>query len=106
VARRDQLGWPLLLTLAQVSDVASTWLSLKSGAPEQNPVVRALLAHGDFVSFLAVKLALVAALLILVVATSRHLRVHRAAWFAVQGLAVAFTAVAALNTLGVVLTVF
>jgi len=106
VAYRDRLGWPLLLALAQVSDVASTWLSLKSGAPEQNPVVRAVLDHGDFLAFLAVKLALVAALLILVVATSRHLRVHRAAWFAVQGLAVAFTAVAAMNTLGVVLAVF
>jgi uncharacterized protein DUF5658 len=106
VARPDRLGWPLLLALAQVSDVASTWLSLKSGVPEENPVVRAVLVHDDFVAFLAVKLALVAALLILVVATSRHLRVHRVAWFAVQGLAVAFMAVAALNTLGVVLTVF
>ncbi len=105
MARREWLGWPVLLALAQVWDVASTWLSLRAGVPEQNPLVRAVLAHGDFVAFLALKLALVAALLVLVVATSRHLRVRRMAWLSVQGLAVAFTAVAVLNTVGVVLAV-
>ncbi|HEX6350244.1 MAG TPA: DUF5658 family protein [Candidatus Dormibacteraeota bacterium] len=106
MARRDLFGWPLFLALAQASDVASTWLSLKAGVPEQNPLVRALLAHGDFLGFLAIKLALVLALLVLVVVTGRNLRVHRVTWMAVQGLALAFAAVAALNTLGVVLTVF
>jgi hypothetical protein len=91
--------------MAQLMDVASTWLSLRAGVPEQNPVVRAALARGDFLLLMAIKLALVAALLALVVGTARHLRAHRAAWLTVQVLAVGFTAVAALNTAGVLLTV-
>jgi hypothetical protein len=101
VARSERLRWPLLLALAQLMDVASTWLSLRAGVPEQNPLVRAALAHGDFLPLVAVKLALVAALLALVAATSRRRRAGRATWLAVQLLAVALTAVAALNTAGV-----
>jgi Domain of unknown function (DUF5658) len=105
MARAERLRWPLLLALAQLMDVASTWLSLRAGVPEQNPLVRATLAHGDFVLFLAVKLALVLALLLLAGGTSRRLRANRVSWLAVQGLAIGFTAVAALNTAGVLLTV-
>ncbi|HEY8643721.1 MAG TPA: DUF5658 family protein [Candidatus Dormibacteraeota bacterium] len=105
MARAERLRWPLLLALAQLMDVASTWLSLRAGVPEQNPLVRAALAHGDFLLFLAVKLTLVAALLMLVGSTTSRLRANRVSWLAVQGLAIGFTAVAALNTAGVLLTV-
>ena len=105
MARSEWLRWPLLLSLAQLLDVASTWLSLRAGVPEQNPLVRAALIHGDFLLFTAVKVALVAALLLLVAGTSRRLGAHRMSWRAVQGLAIGFTAVAALNTAGVLLTV-
>jgi len=101
MVRSERLRWPLLLTLAQLMDVASTWLSLRAGVPEQNPLVRAALAQGDFLLFVLVKLALVAALLALLAATGRRRRAHRATWLAVQSLAVALTAVAALNIAGV-----
>jgi len=102
---RQRLAWPALLASAQLTDMASTWLGLRFGVPEQNPMVRALLAQGDFLLFAVVTVMLVAALLLLVAATSRRLRVGRATWLTVQALTVAFTAVAALNTAGVVLTV-
>jgi Domain of unknown function (DUF5658) len=100
MARAERLRWPLLLALAQLMDVASTWLSLRAGVPEQNPVVRAALAHGDFLLFVAVKLALVAALLLLVTAARRHRHARLASWHAVRTLAIAFLALAALNTAG------
>ena len=98
-------AWPTLLAIAQLTDVASTWLGIRFGIPEQNPIVRAALSHGDFLLFALVKVTLVAALLVLVAATGRRLRVGRATWLTVQALTVAFTAVAALNTVGVLLTV-
>ena len=105
MARSEWLRWPVLLALAQLMDVASTWLSIRAGVPEQNPLVRAALAHGDFLLLVAVKVALVLALLVLVAGNSRRLRAHRVSWRAVQGLAIGFAAVAALNTAGVLLTV-
>ena len=102
---RQRHAWSALLAIAQLADVASTWLGLRFGVPEQNPMVRAVLAHGDFLLLALVKVMLVAALLLLVAATSRRLRVGRATWLTVQALTVAFTAVAALNTAGVLLAV-
>jgi Domain of unknown function (DUF5658) len=103
--RRDGLAWSLLLATAQLADVASTWLGLRAGLREENPLVRAALGQGDFLLFTLVKLALVAALLLLVAATARHLRAHRLSWLAVRGLAVGLTLVAAVNTAGVLMTV-
>lgn len=105
MARSEWLRWPLLLALAQLLDVASTWLSLRAGVPEQNPVVRAVLAHGDFLLFVVVKVALVAALLALVNATGPRLYAGRTARLAVRVLAIAFTSLAALNTAGVLASV-
>ena len=102
---RTRHAWPALLAIAQLTDVASTWLGIRFGVPEQNPMVRAALAHGDFLLFSLFKAMLVAALLLLVAATGHRLRVHRATWLTVQTLTVAFTAVAALNTTGVLLAV-
>jgi hypothetical protein len=102
---RQRFAWPALLAAAQVTDVASTWLGIRFGIPEQNPVVRATLGHGDFLLFMLVKVLLVAALLVLVAATGRERRVRRATWVTVQALTVAFTAVAALNTAGVLMAV-
>jgi hypothetical protein len=102
---RQRHAWPALLAIAQLTDLASTWLGLRLGVPEENPMVRAVLDHGDFLLFALVKVMLVTALLLLVAATSRRLRVRRATWLTVQALTVALTAVAALNTAGVLLTV-
>ncbi|MEP7105213.1 MAG: DUF5658 family protein [Chloroflexota bacterium] len=94
-----RLAWPGLLAGAQLTDVASTWLGLRFGVPEENPVLPAVLANGDFLLFLVVKLLLVAALLVLVAGTGRRLRTGRAVGLTVQALTVGFTAVAALNRL-------
>ena len=85
--------------------MASTWLGLRFGVPEENPAVRAVLANGDFPLFLVVKLLLVVALLVLVATTGRRIRTGRAVGLTMQALTVTFTAVAALNTAGVLLTI-
>lgn len=100
-----RLTWTALLAGSQGGDLATTWLGLHFGIPEGNPVVGALLAHGDFLLFGLVKLALVAGLLLLLAATRDQLRgtFEHAAWRSTQALAVFFTAIAAANTAGVLL---
>lgn len=99
------MRWTALLAGAQAGDLATTWLGLRFGIPEGNPIVSRLLANGDFLLFGLVKLALVAALAALLMATGERLRgrVDQAAWRATQALAVVFTAIAAANTAGVLL---
>ena len=109
VARMPRrMTWTALLAGAQAGDLATTWLGLRFGVPEGNPVVEALLARGDFLLFGLVKLALVAALAALLAATSARLQgsVDRVAWRSTQALAVVFTAIAAANTGGVLLRLF
>lgn len=79
----------------QTGDLATTWLGLRAGIAEDNPVVRAALAHGDFVLFGAVKLALLAALLLLALRSRRRLT-----WRGLQVVALAFLVVSALNAAG------
>lgn len=100
-----RITWTALLAGAQAGDVATTWLGLRRGVPEGNPIVSALLAHGDFLAFGLIKLALVAALAALLAAAGLHRRggIEVAAWRATQGLAVVFTAIAAANTAGMLL---
>lgn len=102
-----RLTWTALLAGAQGGDLATTWLGLRLGIPEGNPVVSALLAHGDFLLFAVVKLGLVLALAMLLAVATRHLRgaVEQAAWRSTQALAVLFTAIAAANATGVLLHV-
>ena len=93
-----------MLAAAQAGDVATTWLGLRVGIGEENPAVRAALAHGSFLAFGVIKVALVACLLALLWFTGRHLRglAHRVTWRSVQLLTVVFTAVAAVNAAGIV----
>jgi len=93
---RRRATWTVLLSAAQAGDVLTTWVGLRIGVPEGNPLVRAALAHGSFIAFGAIKTALVASLLGLLWFTGRHLSgvVHVATWRVVQGITVVFMAVA------------
>ena len=62
IPRRLLWTWLALLALSQAADVATTWHSLAAGLHEQNPVVAATLATGNFGLFAAVKAGLVVAL--------------------------------------------
>jgi hypothetical protein len=94
--------WTVLLSAAQAGDVLTTWVGLRIGVPEGNPLVRAALAHGSFIAFGAIKATLVASLLGLLWFTGRHLRgvVHVATWRVVQAITVVFMAVAVGNAAG------
>jgi Domain of unknown function (DUF5658) len=102
-----RLIWTGLLAGAQAGDLATTWLGLRFGVPEGNPLVQSILARGDFLLFGAVKLALVLALGALLAATGMRLqgRVDRATWRVTQALACIFVAIAAANTAGVLLRI-
>lgn len=99
---RRRATWTALLGAAQAGDLLTTWVGLRVGVPEGNPLVRAALAHGSFIAFGAIKGALVASLLGLLWFTGRHLKgvAHLATWRAVQGITLVFVAVAAGNAAG------
>jgi uncharacterized protein DUF5658 len=87
--------WSAALVTSQAGDLLTTWLGLRAGIAEDNPLVRSVLANGDFLLFGAVKLALVTALLVLAL---------RSRWpftrWGLQLLAVGFTAVTLMNGFG------
>jgi hypothetical protein len=89
--------WFLLLSLSQAADLATTWWGYRAGTHEANPFVTALVAHGDFLAYGAVKAALVVAMILLF--RTRRTRLIRRG---VQGVSIAFCLVAILNTVGIV----
>jgi hypothetical protein len=99
---RRRLTWTVLLSAAQAGDLVTTWIGLRIGVPEGNPLVRAALAQGSFIAFGAIKAALVASLLGLLWFTGRHLRgvAHLATWRVVQGITLVFMALAISNAAG------
>lgn len=100
----SRLRWTVLLAAAQAGDLLTTWVGLRLGVPEGNPLVRAALAGGSFLAFGAIKVALVGALLGVVWYTGRHVRGSAAiaSWRALQGVTVVFVAIAAANAAGMV----
>lgn len=104
LSRRSLALWFALLALTQAGDVITTWLGGLLGAREQNPVVQALIVRGDFLDFALVKLGLVAAMILLVLAVRLHLPgrfAQAAVWRGLQLLVVAFAFVAAANAAGI-----
>jgi len=85
-----------LLALSQAADLATTWWGFRLGIRESNPVVAGLLAHGDLLTYAAVKAGLVLAMFLL-------FKAHRSLLTArgVQLVSVAFCAIALLNTIGI-----
>jgi hypothetical protein len=90
--------WFLLLGMSQAADVLTTWWGFRAGTHEANPFVAALLAHGDFLAYGAVKAALVLAMILL-------FRTHgsRVIRRGIQGISIAFCVVALLNAIGIVI---
>jgi hypothetical protein len=102
-----RVTWTVLLAAAQAGDLGSTWLGIRFGIPEGNPVVGALLTRSSFLGYGLVKIALVLALAGLLAYTGARLRgaVERVTWRSTQALTFLFTAIAAANVVGILVRV-
>jgi hypothetical protein len=76
---RWELVWIGLLAAAQLTDVVTTWLNLAHGNVEANPQAAAILSLGGIWLLWLSKLALVAAIAIVMVLARRALKVSETA---------------------------
>ena len=73
---RPWLVWILLLACGQAADLLTTRVDIARGAREGNAVVANLLVSGGFEAVVAVKLALVLAMILIVLIVRRYAEAH------------------------------